>query len=109
MQKLYTPEGEALRGQPWPEYPRPLLERDSFYNLNGEWEFAAQGAAEMPAVFPMRIQVPFAPESILSGVERHFARQWLFYRKTFALPQGFVRRRDVFCISVRSTRLPRCF
>ena len=93
MQKLYTPEGEALRGQPWPEYPRPLLERDSFYNLNGEWEFAAQGAAEMPAAFPMRIQVPFAPESILSGVERHFARQWLFYRKTFALPQGFVRRR----------------
>ena len=45
MQKLYTPEGEALRGQPWPEYPRPLLQRDSFYNLNGEWEFAAQGAA----------------------------------------------------------------
>ena len=45
MQKLYTPEGEALRGQPWPEYPRPFLERDSFYNLNGEWEFAAQGAA----------------------------------------------------------------
>ena len=49
MQKLYTPEGEALRGQPWPEYPRPLLERDSFYNLNGEWEFAAQGAAEKTA------------------------------------------------------------
>ena len=37
---LDTDRGAALTGTPWPEYPRPSLRRDSFVNLNGEWDFA---------------------------------------------------------------------
>ena len=24
---------------PWQEYPRMLMQRDSYYNLNGVWEY----------------------------------------------------------------------
>ena len=37
---LFTKEGKELKGIPWDVYPRPLLKRDSFVNLNGEWIFA---------------------------------------------------------------------
>ena len=36
---LDTDRGTALTGTPWPEYPRPSLRRDSFVNLNGDWDF----------------------------------------------------------------------
>ena len=38
---LMTQAGRALQGRPWQEYPRPTLRRDSYFNLNGEWEFSA--------------------------------------------------------------------
>ena len=71
---LYTPQGEQLKNdpslQPWQRYPRPQLRRDSFLNLNGEWEFAV-GETE-PEVYDRRIRVPFCPESKLSGIGEHF-------------------------------------
>lgn len=29
------------------EYPRPMLVRDSFFNLNGEWEYGISQSAEI--------------------------------------------------------------
>ena len=40
LQELYTSRGEALSGTPWTVYPRPQMKRDSYLNLNGEWEFS---------------------------------------------------------------------
>ena len=40
LRDLYTPRGEALTGTPWEKYPRPQMKRDSYINLNGEWDFA---------------------------------------------------------------------
>ena len=37
---LLTKEGRELSKTPWNVYPRPLLKRDSFLCLNGEWDFA---------------------------------------------------------------------
>ena len=37
---LYTEEGENLPEIPWNTYPRPQMKRDSFFCLNGEWEFS---------------------------------------------------------------------
>ena len=41
---LNTAAGEQLRehwdSRPWNAYPRPQMRRDSFFNLNGEWDFA---------------------------------------------------------------------
>jgi len=87
---LYTPEGENLSGQPWNVYPRPQLERDSFFNLNGEWEFSAGNDR-----YDQTIIVPFPPESALSGLKRPFDGAKLHYRKKFVLPEGFVKERVI--------------
>ena len=85
---LYTPEGEMARGGEWDIYPRPTLVRDSFFSLNGQWEFSGGGMAEET------ITVPFPPESLLSGIHRSMGtRPQLIYKKTFTLPEGFVRDR----------------
>ena len=92
LQTLTTPRGETLSGTPWPVYPRPQMRRDSYINLNGEWDFAV--SSEKPATFDMGITVPFCPESRLSGIGRHFEEgSPLWYRRKFVLPEGFCRER----------------
>jgi len=74
-----------------PEYPRPLLERQNWLNLNGEWEYAIQekGKAE-PASFDGKILVPFAVESSLSGVQKPVnEKQELWYKRTFTVPPAW--------------------
>ena len=92
LQALTTPRGETLSGTPWQVYPRPQMRRDSYINLNGEWDFAvSQGK---PETFDMRITVPFCPESRLSGIGRHFEEGVpMWYRRKFVLPDGFLRER----------------
>lgn len=59
------------------EYPRPELVRDSFINLNGEWQFepdmglSGKEKRMLAGKFPQlngKIELPFCPESKLSGV-----------------------------------------
>ena len=89
---LYTPEGENLSGTPWQVYPRPQMKRNSYINLNGQWEFGV-GDNE-PASYDKKIRVPFCPESLLSGIHEHFPEgAGLWYRRSFALPEGFNRGR----------------
>ena len=91
---LYTAEGESLSGTPWDCYPRPQLQRSSFYCLNGTWDFAVSNEETIPTVYPQTIRVPFTPESLLSGIHRTIDRHcYVFYRRTFALPDNFVRER----------------
>lgn len=91
-QTLTTPRGETLSGTPWQVYPRPQMRRDSYINLNGEWDFAVSSGK--PETFDMRITVPFCPESRLSGIGRHFEEGApLWYRRRFLLPEGFRRER----------------
>ena len=89
---LWTARGRAVTDTPWQEYPRPALRRDSYLNLNGLWDFAA--ATEPPASFGRTIRVPFPPESLLSGIHEVFPEETpLWYRRSFRLPEGFVRGR----------------
>ena len=61
---------------PRPEHPKPQMERTSWRNLNGSWDFEIdnnksgfyRGLAEETAVLKDKIVVPFCPESRLSGV-----------------------------------------
>ena len=86
---LKTPQGEALSGMPWNIYPRPQMQRDSFLCLCGEWDFSAEGVIENA-----KIQVPFPPESLLSGVHRDMEKMpKLHYVKRFLLPEGFGKER----------------
>ena len=92
LQTLTTPRGETLSGTPWQVYPRPQMRRDSYINLNGEWDFAVSSGN--PETFDMRITVPFCPESRLSGIGRHFEEGVpMWYRRRFVLPDGFRRER----------------
>ena len=90
MKDLYTKLGEHLPPIPHNIYPRPALKRDSFYCLNGKWDFAVTRSTQPPA-FDRTIIVPFAPETPLSGIDETYDDNTvLWYRRTFSLPEGFV-------------------
>ncbi|MDR1879973.1 MAG: beta-galactosidase [Tannerellaceae bacterium] len=80
-----------------PEYPRPLLERTEWVNLNGLWQYAVapRGTAE-PASFDGEILVPFAIESALSGVQKEVGEaNELWYKRTFTVPANWKNRHVV--------------
>ncbi|MBE6934081.1 MAG: glycoside hydrolase family 2 [Ruminococcaceae bacterium] len=88
--QLTTQQGERLlhtKETPWTVYPRPQMRRESYVNLNGAWGLSAEGKS-------YEIRVPFCPESLLSGVQKHFSEGTpLKYRKNFSLPADFHRGR----------------
>lgn len=89
MQQLITTHGENLMGPPWTAYPRPQMRRDTYINLNGEWDFGLS-----PKEWDRKIRIPFCPESVLSGVQEHFPEgSSLYYRRRVTLPEGFHKGR----------------
>ena len=89
---MLTPWGEALdKNAVLQEYPRPQLVRESYYNLNGLWDYAITASDACPGAWDGEILVPFSPEAPLSGVGRILKPgQVLWYRRTlpFAKPDG---------------------
>ena len=74
---------------PFPEYPRPMLHREDWYNLNGWWDCAFTADAELPLAEAMqtKILVPYSPECEASGVGRTLQPgESLHYHRTFACP-----------------------
>lgn len=78
------------------EYPRPQMEREQWYNLNGLWEYAiVQRDTDTPDEFEGKILVPFALESALSGVQKRLSPgQRLWYKCNFAIPQNW-KNKDI--------------
>lgn len=73
------------------EYPRPLMERTAWTNLNGLWQYAvtSREAAE-PLKYEGNILVPFAIESSLSGVGKTVkSNQALWYMRSFDVPRSW--------------------
>ena len=78
-----------------PEYPRPNLVRDSYFNLNGEWEYCINQETTT-AAYDGTILVPYSPETLLSGVQKIVTpKDYLHYRKVFTLPEGFQKDRVI--------------
>ncbi|MEO1011121.1 MAG: sugar-binding domain-containing protein [Bacteroidota bacterium] len=94
---LVTPWGEKLnKNSVWQEYPRPQLQRESWQNLNGKWDFylGKKGEAK-PSKLSRKILVPFAVESKLSGIqETVLPEHRLWYKKTFSLDNA-LRGKDI--------------
>ena len=95
MKQLYTKWGRMLdKENVLSEYPRPLLVRESYTNLNGVWEYAFTKKYRRPERFDGEIIVPFSPESVLSGVGRQLMpEEYLWYRRSFAL-EGWSERQQ---------------
>lgn len=71
-----------------PEYPRPIMQRTEWQNLNGLWNYAIRPTGEPePQTFDGEILVPFAVESSLSGVQKRVGdNNELWYNRTFTVP-----------------------
>lgn len=87
MKQLYTRWGREVDPEHvLPEYPRPLLVRENYTNLNGYWEYAFTEKYREPEKYEGKILVPFSPESALSGVFRQLKpEEYLWYRRRFRL------------------------
>lgn len=73
---------------PLQEYPRPTMQRDSYFNLNGFWEYAITDNKLPPRHYDGQIVVPFSPECELSGVKRQLLpSQYLWYHKMITDPR----------------------
>lgn len=83
MRRLKTRwSGQVDREHVLEEYPRPLMRRDSYINLNGIWDYAIRSEKGMPDKYDGAICVPFSPEARLSGVGRQLKpREYLWYRR----------------------------
>lgn len=77
--------------KPWDVYPRPIMERSQWENLNGLWQYAiVPGNSARPSQWQGEILVPFAVESSLSGVGHHVAPdEALWYERTFTVPASW--------------------
>lgn len=84
MKQLYTRWGKEIDcNHVLQEYPRPLLQRESYVNLNGYWEYAITKKFKRPEQYDGKILVPFSPESALSGVKRQLMPdEYLWYHRT---------------------------
>ena len=98
---------------PRPEYPRPMLVRDAWLNLNGVWEFAFDdtdvGLDEgwsNASRFEGRIVVPFAYQTELSGIGDQGIHEVVWYAREFEVPDAW-RGRDLLlhfgAVDYRST------
>jgi beta-galactosidase/beta-glucuronidase len=83
------------------DYPRPQHVRQQWVNLNGEWAFefddANAGESEKWQTghkdFSMRIQVPFAFQSQLSGIHDPDFHDIVWYSRKVSVPDSFAGKR----------------
>ena len=100
----YKPAGDKIKTQ-WadqvspdkvlPEYPRPLMTREHWANLNGLWNYAITSKdGKQPVTFDGEILVPFCIESSLSGVQKEVgADKALWYQRDFMVPKAWKGQR----------------
>lgn len=81
---------------PFPEYPRPQMQRSDWMNLNGKWDYvggkemADATTATQPPLFDKaeKITVPYPPEAYLSGIQRKQEIN-MWYKRSFTLPASY--------------------
>lgn len=78
-----------------PEYPRPIMKRADWQNMNGLWEYAiTKAGSPQPESFDGKILVPFAVESSLSGVQKTVGTEnELWYKRSFTVPSNWKNKK----------------
>ncbi|MGW9103437.1 glycoside hydrolase family 2 protein [Priestia megaterium] len=85
------------------EYPRPQLVRKNWLNLNGEWDFTFDdkniGCKEKwykkDHAFLNKINVPFAYQTELSGINDQSFHDLVWYRREFNIPEEWKGKKIV--------------
>ena len=82
------------------EHPRPIFYRKDWINLNGQWscEFSKdiKGFSKTKLnkkKFTKKINVPFCPESKLSGIGHTDFIQEMYYQKLFKIPETWKNKK----------------
>ncbi len=92
---------------PRPEHPRPQFVRNDWINLNGPWsytfDFGESGTAPARQLnqstgFDNTIQVPFCPESELSGVAHTDFINAMWYHRSIDIPADWAGKRVILHI-----------
>ncbi len=85
---------------PRPEYPRPQLRRDTWVNLNGVWTCRFDNGKsgreqnwQSAQGFDRDINVPFCPESVLSGIGHTDFIEAIWYHRTIEIPADWAGQR----------------
>lgn len=80
---------------PRPEHPEPMMQRQGWQNLNGQWDFMFDFSASgidrklfLQADYTHKILVPFCPESDLSGIGYKDFIPCCWYHRTFEITEG---------------------
>lgn len=94
MNQLMTRWGKAIdKDHVLEEYPRPNMVRDSYINLNGEWDYCIS-KSKVIEEYEGKILVPFSPETELSGVKKILQPdEYLHYKRIFILPENYKKDR----------------
>lgn len=77
------------------EYPKPQFERQNWMNLNGEWDFEIdnevsgkeKGYYKVDYIMSKKINVPFCPESKLSGIENKDFMRSVWYKREISITE----------------------
>lgn len=83
------------------EHPNPGFKREKYEILNGEWDFEfdfgnsgeAKGFYKDDVAFSKKINVPFCPESKLSGVEYKDFISAVWYKRSFEITKEQLNNR----------------
>ena len=88
---------------PRPEHPQPIMKRENWQNLNGEWlfefDFGVSGEErglykpEKAGEYSKKITVPFCPESKLSGINYKDFIPAVWYKRTISITKEQLENR----------------
>lgn len=92
--QLYTVESNLINlNNPLDEYPFPQFRRNSYFSLNGKWNYKITKNPNDLANIENEIIVPFPIESSLSGVNKRLAKgEYIIYKKVFSLENDFIKK-----------------
>ena len=91
---LYTNEFQNVNlDNPLSEYPFPNFKRESYYSLNGKWQYKITKDCKDLSNITNEIIVPYPIESILSQVNKTLKKnEYIIYKKTFTLNKDFIKQ-----------------